>query len=155
MRKRYCTINQNKNCGFSIFELIFIITILSVSAATLLPQCLKYFDKSCETVCLFNRTQLMHSYEIARAEYAMENEELSLEDFLANSSDLADIDLDKTCPSGGNISISKDGKSLVCSCHGKYKTPSIIEDSDFSPNPKNSTKAFYVTNKASFSKFSA
>lgn len=125
------------NMGFTLVEIIVVIAILGIIMSILVPQYIRYIGISKEKVCEVNRAELLRSYEIAK----IEKENLTLQNYFNNSEELAGIDNTKICPSGGTISLSEDGKGLVCSQHGKNN----FDDNSHSSGSEKSDKSFYVS----------
>lgn len=141
--------NNNHN-GFTLIELIIVIALLGVITGIGVPLYKNHVAKASEKVCVANRDELMYSYDIIKI--GQDNEDFSLSDFLLDSEDLVDIDMSKVCPSGGIISVSEDGKNLVCSFHDKINTnpepeipggnPSSVENYTYESVPYNNNNEY-------------
>ena len=95
--------------GFTLIELVIVFGILAVLLAILVPQYLKYAEKSRAVVCAQNRVEILGEYQVRCAD----GENVTLETVLQEHLDAGDT----ICPSGGTISVS--GNTVVCSKHSE------------------------------------
>ncbi len=99
-----------KNKGFTLVEMLIVLTITLILATIVITRGFKYIENSRKTVCEANRSQIMKSFEIEHIEMG--------------SKELLDAGLNKwliendyggVCPSGGVISFVEG--EIHCSIH--------------------------------------
>jgi len=102
--------------GFTIIEIIVTLAIISILAASIIPSCISYIDKTNEKTCQISRDWLMthyHSYK-----NLMPN--ASYDHFLAAENFGSDV----SCPSGGiykyDIELATGKERIQCSIHGGH-----------------------------------
>lgn len=111
------------NDGFSLVELIIVITIMAVLAAVLAPQLIKYIEKSKANVCQHNMGTIDEAIQLEITD--------KRESYInyGKITDLSTVELyDGTqCPSGGTYDVEVfkllNGEfkiKIECSKHGEY-----------------------------------
>jgi|GEM_PF-4893412 len=106
---------DNKNKGFSLIELVIVITIMVTLSAILAPQLLRYVSQARAAACTANRSEFVNYFML----YSVEAEETaSIPDFLL-SAKAAGLDADKICKAGGTCTFEiADGRLVaLCSLH--------------------------------------
>ena len=109
---------SNKNRGFSLIELVIVITIMVVLTSLLAPSLLRYLSKSREAACLSNRDEFLRVYDLYRIAH---EGDANLADYKAFSLSHGLDTAGKICPGGGacSFSINKDNVLIIaCSVHG-------------------------------------
>lgn len=101
---------KNKK-GFSMIELVVVITLLGVVSLIAIPAFKNIKEDSREKICKENIENMLDTYRQEKTT----NPELQLNDFLT---DLKGSEEFKNCPSGGQYMLSVNGKTIVCTKHG-------------------------------------
>lgn len=96
--------------GFTLIELILVISIIIIVAIIAIPRFSNIMDKQKEKSCIANRNNLIHQYNLQSSI----DESLTLDNFIENSSSYFGKEV--TCPSNGEYSVV-DGE-IICSVHG-------------------------------------
>ena len=118
------------NTGFTLVELIVVITILGIISAILVPNYIHYVDKANSSVCESNLSEFEHAYELKRLSTISTVYSQLLQDSIeeqggtitaAPSTVDGKITVEFTgpCPSGGTCKIvisSSDGEIDTASC---------------------------------------
>lgn len=104
--------------GFTLIEVIVVLTILALLSAIVIPSMTGWIDKANEKVCAVNRAQLERYYAYEKTLYYGQPEEVTLAKVLGQTyaetkDDVAGI----RCPSGGIYSAA--GEKVSCSVHGE------------------------------------
>lgn len=118
---------KKRNKGFTLVELIVVIAILGVVAVVLVPQYIHYVDKAKEDLCETNRGEIMRQMSLAVAVGEYDSMDDAFEG-LCTEGGLLYSDIQKCCPSGGEITWDKTEQTLVCSIHGPYAYFSDLTD---------------------------
>jgi prepilin-type N-terminal cleavage/methylation domain-containing protein len=105
-----CTVRNKRNNGFTLVEMIVVMSIIGILGAIAVPSFIGYTEKAKEEVCRVNCLQVERMYE---GYLMLENNEHSDEIFNQYMNDYRkDI-----CPNHGDVSYV-DGK-VRCSIHSK------------------------------------
>ena len=117
---------RHDNRGFSILELIIVITIMAVLTAILAPQFLVYVEEAREAACLSNRQTFVRYYDI----YVIEMDDVPFTQ--AEFEEDARIDgltVEMICPSHGDCVLKIDDEtgrlSISCNKHAAF-IPKIL-----------------------------
>ena len=129
----------SKNKGFSLIELIIVITIMAILTAILVPHLLRYVGQARAATCASNRSEFVKYYQIYRID--AEGAE-SLSDFL-NKAKAVGLEAEDICPAGGDCSFAIENDRMVvhCSLHD-YKAGSAP------PRPTDTKSSVYVLDPA-------
>ena len=100
------------NKGFSLIELIIVVTILAVLLGILAPNLLKYLGSSRQTVCLTNRDTYARQYYA----FAASEETLPTFENFRDYMDASGSPLSAICPSHGAITGKITDYTLALSC---------------------------------------
>lgn len=105
---------NRKTKGFTMIELLIVISIIAVLAAIGSVSVYSYIEHSREVVCLVNRNKLLKLFQIELMdETSSGNSDAALKSFLLENSY---VDL---CPTGGTIDVLN--RKLICSIHADEK----------------------------------
>ena len=124
---------HNKNMGFSLIELIVVISIMAILTSVLVPQLLRYIEQSRAAACSSNMSEFVRYYSLREIDAAAGD---SVSDFLDDAKTVG-LDAEKICPAGGDCTFKiGSGRLLVhCSVHdssmlgGTPTVPTITQPS--------------------------
>lgn len=143
--------NKNKqgklNSGFTLVEIIVVITIMCILAAVLIPSYIRHLEKSREEVCLTNRGAIIRLYQTEKTLMeTYDSEELQtftlssfVSDYINNHSSI--------CPSGGEYTVNEETQEIICSLHGGGGTS---EEKPTEPQPTNAVVSPEVSSGGSY-----
>ena len=136
--------NKNKqgkfSSGFTLVELIVVITILGILAAVLIPSYIRYVEKSREEVCRINRGAILRMYQTEKA--WMEAHGIEELQTFTLSSFVSDYikNHDSICPSGGEYTVKEETQEILCSLHGGGETSEEKPTESQPPKPDDPPK---------------
>jgi len=128
---------DKENNGFSLIELIVVITIIAILTSILTPMLLRYVAQSRATACASNRTAFLRYYSI----YEIEAGTNSTVPAFLSAAKLDGLPSDNICPGGGECTFEiVDGRLLVlCDMHyGSVDRPGNV------PHPAGSMNNVFV-----------
>ena len=121
--------NTHRDRGFTIIEILIVVTIIGALAVMAWPNYVKYRARAQVGTCISNLKQI----EGAKAQWAFEN--------LKNNADVPVMSEitpylkhseTPTCPSGGTYQLRRIAKQVICS---EYGTGHLLFDLDPSDDP--------------------
>jgi len=115
--KRCISIGIKDNHGFSLIELIVVLTILGTILSIAVPNIIGYVETTREYVCHFNRVKFEQYYKIYLEENGVDHSESLLSEFMQKYEE----SYGQICPSNGVI-YSENG-ILKCEKHRKKELP--------------------------------
>ena len=108
--------------GFTLVELVVVISIVALAAAICFPSYLEAREKSETTVCRQNRAQLERVYQMEEAMGGFERTEEVLAFSALDGNGTENDGFSRLCPCGGRYSLSFDEEGnlrLQCNIHGR------------------------------------
>lgn len=113
--------NKVNSNGFTMIELILVLTLLAIISAVIVPRFIGYKEKAKEDVCRINRVELERMYDL----YLVTNDIEHSNDNFNNFINQYDKEL---CPSSGIITYSNG--EIKCSVHRNNDEESSNEEND-------------------------
>lgn len=95
--------------GFTLVELLVVLVIMAILAATVIPSMFGFVDKSKETLCQVNRQIIQRGWQYAK----VFDPDMTLAEYFSSDDEYKD---GAECPSGGVYTVS--GNFISCSIHG-------------------------------------
>jgi prepilin-type N-terminal cleavage/methylation domain-containing protein len=124
---------SKKTKGFTMVEIVVVLTILSVLAGAGVPAMLKYVDKAKEKLCLSNKLTIVRLYKSYSMLYPDHN---TLQEVLDGKNEFLKSDFESLkCPSGGILSAANG--YVVCSIHGSDSNANNPQDPIDPDDPDN------------------
>ena len=108
---------KKDNRGFSLIELIIVITIMAILTTILTPMLLRYIEQSRAAACASNRDAFVRYYAV----YEIEAEVDTTVPAFLSAAKIDGLPSDKICPGGGECAFElNDGHmSVFCSIHAE------------------------------------